>query len=240
MEWTGQPGIAKNQTEFLSHLDGLVIGINPANGIFEGQQFMHPDLDFFIEFPDNWKTMNSRQYVGAISPEKDGLIFLGVSGVGSGPEEVALVYMQALEKEHGIKPSESKSVKIGKWPGYLVTYTDATGREPMHMHFLWVAARGMIYEMIGLAPERLRETLRKTALSFRPLTAVEQASIKETSLHIVSAKAGEDLTQLSSRTNNTWDLKTTAVMNGLSSDLPLKEGQQIKIAVSQTYKGPSD
>jgi predicted Zn-dependent protease len=238
IKWTSQPGIAVDQTEFLRHLDGLLLGANPANGVFQGKKFMHPDFDFFIEFPKDWKTQNSRQAVGAISPKRDGLVFLGVMGVGDDPEAVALAFSEALGKEFGIRSSRSEPVKIGAWPGYLVTYTDKTGKEPMYMHFLWVASRGLIYQMIGLCPEYHRETLRDTALSFRALTKKERSSIQETRLRIVSAEAGEDLIRLSERTHNVWDPKTTAVMNGIAPGQPLKKGQRIKIAVEQGYKSP--
>ena len=124
-------------------------------------------------------------------------------------------------------------MKIGEWPVYFVTITDATGREPMHMHFLWVASRGMIYQMIGLASERHREVLRKTAMSFRPLTGDERSKVTVIRLRIVSGRDGEDLRQLSSRTGNVWDLQTTAVMNDLASRETLAEDQLVKIAVSE-------
>jgi predicted Zn-dependent protease len=105
------------------------------------------------------------------------------------------------------------------------------------MHFLWVAYNGYIYEMIGLAPERYREALRKTALSFRPLTNKERSSIRETRLRIVKARQGENLDRLSERTHNEWDLPTTAVMNGMKTAQVLKKGQLVKVAVSQKYAG---
>ncbi len=231
-------GVARDKGVFLERLEGITVGTNPANGIFQGQKFLHPDLDFFIEFPRDWKTVNARHAVGAISPRQDALIFIGVIGVGSGPEEIARAFRAALEAEFGIAPSRSDAVKIGDWPAYLLTFTDHSGREPVYMHFLWVGARGFIYQMIGLATERYGPALRETALAFRPLTAEEKASIQVTRVHIVSARAGEDLDQFSERTGNIWDPQETAVMNGIAVDTPLQAGP-IKIAVSEPYKPAS-
>ena len=105
------------------------------------------------------------------------------------------------------------------------------------MHFLWVAYRGLIYQFIGLAPERYRPVLRETALSFRPLTAKEKASIRETRLRVVPARSGETLQQISKRTNNVWDVNVTAVVNGLDADQKLKKGQLIKVAISLPFSG---
>jgi predicted Zn-dependent protease len=99
-----------------------------------------------------------------------------------------------------------------------------------------VGYRGLIYQFIGLAPEKYRKLLRATALSFRPMTSSERKSITETRLRVVSARSNESLTQLSKRKRNAWDIRTTAVMNGIDAKEPLREGQSIKMAVIQPYR----
>lgn len=236
VERTPEPGIAIDHAEFLERLDGLLLGDNPANGVFHGQTFLHPSLDFHIEFPAGWTTMNSPQAVGAVAKKQDGLVFVGVLGKGTDPEQIGRALADGLTEEFGARPSRSESVEVGPLPGYLVTLTDASGSEPMHMHFLWVAYRGSIYQMIGLAPQRYREVLRQTALSFRPLTDEDRASIKETRLRIVAAMGGEDLRELSNRTGNVWNVKETAIANGIDGTGPLSASLLIKIAVSQVYR----
>ena len=238
IEWSRRPGVVRDSAAFLRQLDGLLIGTNPAEGVFHGRKFLHPDLDFSIVFPEGWIAMNTRQAVVGITPKKDALLILGVLGEATGPGQAAAKLTQALQKEFRVQPTRSQPVQIGKFPAHLVTYSDTTGKEPMHLHFLWVAYRRLTYQFIGLAPERYRPTLREAALSFRPLTSEERASIKETRLRIVSARANETLDQLSQRTRNVWDPKTTSVINGINPDQPLKEGQLIKIAVLQPYRGP--
>lgn len=235
--WTPQPGIAGDRAQFLRRIEGLQVGENPAKGVFREQKFLHPDLDFFIEFPPKWKTINTPQTVGAFSPNQDGAVFLGLQGKGTDPQQAALAFVQGIEDKFNAKPSQSKAVKIGEWPAYVVTYTDNSGSEPVHMHFLWVACEGLMYQMIGMAPERYQGSLRKTALSFRQLSSKERSSIKETRIRIVSAHEGESLTQMCQRTKNVWDPQTTALMNGINKQTSLKQGQLLKIAVKQKYIG---
>jgi len=238
IEWSRRPGVVRDSAEFLRKLDGLLIGTNPAEGVFQGRKFLHPVLDFSMVFPEGWIAMNTRQAVVAVTPKKDAMLILGVQGEGTDPGQAAAALVQALHKEFRVKPTRSEPVQIGKLPGHLVTYSDTSGEEPMCLCFLWVVYRGLIYQFIGLAPERYRPTLREAALSFGALTSDERASIKETRLRIVSARANETLDQLSKRTPNVWDGKTTSVVNGISPDQPLREGQLIKIAVLQPYAGP--
>ena len=236
IQWSPQPGIASNSAKFLQKMDGLLVGEDPAQGVFQGPKFLQPDLDFTIKFPEGWMGANTTQAVYAFTRKKDALVFLNIAGKGTDPAQAGKQLTQAMYKEYRAKPSRSEPLKIGKFPAYLVTYTDTSGREPLHLFFLYVAYRQLIYQFAGLAPERYRAIVRETALSFRPLTPGERTSIQETRLRIVSARSRETLAQLSQRTGNEWDPKTTAVINGVKVDQPLKGGHLIKIGVPQPYR----
>ncbi len=236
IEWTDQPGVAPNSDAYSRKLDGLLIGENPATGVLQGRKFLHPELDLSVKFPPGWKAMNTPQAVFAKAPKEDGVLALGIAGKGTDPGQAAEAFARAFYKKYGAKPTESRSLKIGELPAHLNLYTDTSGKEPMHLAFLWVAYRGLIYQFIGLAPERYREMLRETALSFRPMTAKERGAITETRLRVVAARGSETLAQLSKRTNNAWNLKTTSLVNGIAPNQSLKKGQLIKTAVVQPYK----
>jgi len=237
IEWSPDPAISGNSTEYLRKLDGLLVGEDPAHGVFQGRKFIHPVLDFIIELPPGWMAVNTPLSVAAYTEKKDAVVLLGIAGKGADPSQAATELTQAMHKEYGSRPSRSEPVKVGKLPAYLVTYTDTSGKEPIHFFFLYMAYRGLIYEFVGLAPESYRPTIRETALSFRPLTPRERASLRETRLRIVPARANETIRKLSGRTGNTWDDKTTAVVNGIPVQGPLNKGQLIKISVSMPYRG---
>ena len=235
IDWQRQPGVTNNTAGHMKRLDGLLVGDDPALGVFQERDFLHPDLNFFIRFPQGWKTLNTHQAVFAVAPEEDGIVAMGLAGQGSDPSKTAEEAINALHEKYRISPSESTSTMIGDLPAHLVTYTDNSGQEPVHMQFLWIAYRSLIYQIIGLAPERYRPELRETAQSFRPLRDKERDSIREMRLRVVAARPGETLDKLSKRTGNEWSVKITAVVNGLDTGKPLIKGQLIKIAVSQRY-----
>jgi predicted Zn-dependent protease len=237
IEWYRQPGVAKDSGAYLHQLDGLLLGVNPAVGVFRGREFLHPDLDLSLEIPADWSTVNNRQAVIAIAPKQDGLLILGFGGWNIEPQVAAEVYERELYDEYSVKPIRSESLTIGTLPAHLLLYTDTSAKEPMHLAFLWVAYRKLLYRFIGMAPHRYRTTFRPPPLRFRPLTKQERASIKERRLRVVTAQANESLDGLSKRTGNVWPLNVTAVVNGIEVDQPLKKGQLIKMAVSQPYKG---
>ncbi|HXT20523.1 MAG TPA: hypothetical protein VN923_07230, partial [Thermoanaerobaculia bacterium] len=79
-----QPVVATDAA-YLEKLDGLVIGKSAAQGVFDGQRFVHPELQFVMDFPAEWKTQNSRDAVGASAPDGRAAIVLDVAALGNDP-----------------------------------------------------------------------------------------------------------------------------------------------------------
>ena len=237
IEWSRKPGISKNQHEMQRRLEGLIVGHNPAQGVFRERQYLQPDLNFTITFPEGWKTVNTPQSVGAIAPKEEGMVFLGIAGPAADPKAQAQAFMDQLKKEFGAEPFNTREVEIGNWPGHVLIYEDPSGKEPMYIHFLWVAADKLTYQLIGVGPERLKPSLRETALSLRPLTGEERDSFTGLRLRLATAMAGESLADLSQRTGNQWALAYTAMVNHIPEDKTLSAGDVIKIAKEEPYRG---
>ena len=62
-----------NRDPYLKVIDGIVFGVNPRQGFFEGARFNHPDLRFRIDFPAGWQTQNTAEAVLAGSPGNDAI-----------------------------------------------------------------------------------------------------------------------------------------------------------------------
>ena len=58
----------------------------------------------------------------------------------------------------------------------------------------------------------------------------------ELRLRVVTARAGENLAELSLRTANAWKLNETSVANQIRIDKRLSEGEPIKIAIREPYE----
>ena len=80
-------GTRVGRDDYLARIDGMVFGVNPRNGYFEENRFLHPDLAFQMTFPRGWQTQNLAQVVLAGSPDQDAVVQLTLAG-GS-PSEAA-------------------------------------------------------------------------------------------------------------------------------------------------------
>jgi predicted Zn-dependent protease len=89
LDWTRQPGVTRDRNDYLRRLDGLVVGEDPAEGIFEMGRFLHPDLDFTLRIPEGWRFVNSPAAVGAVSPDGRARVMLEQAGEGEDPAVLA-------------------------------------------------------------------------------------------------------------------------------------------------------
>ena len=164
-------------------------------------------------------------------------MFFGVVGRGGSyeVERLASESRRVFEREAGLRPSQDESRTIGDKSAHLLVYTDRSGREPVHLFFVWVESGNVVHQLLGVAPESLRSTMRATVESLRPLTETERRGFQVRRVRVVEARAAETIAQLSRRAENSLDTSTTAIINGLDPSDLLADGQLVKIIRSEPY-----
>src|SRR5256885_13303515 len=86
----------------------------------------------------------------------------------------------------------------------------------------------------GLRVLHAIHAFREAAASFRPLTAAERGSFRETRLRLVAARGGETLAQLLTRADaTTWGTDMAAVAHGLEAGMPLPGGGALQVPRAQ-------
>ena len=64
LRWTRDPRLGDVKVRYLNRIDKMLIGDRPETGLFVGQLFLHPVLDFEMDFPKGWRLQNSSRAVG--------------------------------------------------------------------------------------------------------------------------------------------------------------------------------
>ena len=221
---------------YLDRIDGMAVQRPASEGVFRDDRFLHPDLGFSLRFPPGWRTHNEPAQVYAISPLRDGVVFLQLDGPGDDPRAAA----ERLSTREALQLDRPQAIRIAGLPAYRAQAVVGTRLGEVAAQITWIAYGGNVYRLIaGTEPgtrNRYRALFRRFAHGFRPLSDEERRSVRELRVRSVRALEGETIEALSARSGNHWDLLFTAVANGLQADATLREGQRIKIARLEDYE----
>lgn len=233
--------IAKDHNDFVRRFDGLLVGPDPAQGIFRDNTFLHADLDFALVFPRGWQTQNSLQAVMAKPLEGNALIaFLGLpASEGTDPRAAARKALSDAAQQN-LPAEDGGSVRVGVARGQRVRVQLTGGQLVERDYFVHGGALYAIQTMaLQTESDAWGDAFDRTRASFRKLTDDDRALIVETRIALAAAKQGETLEQVSKRSGNTWSAARTALFNGMRGDERLAAGFLVKIARERPYVKPA-
>ncbi|MDH4328057.1 MAG: M48 family metalloprotease [Nitrospira sp.] len=226
--------ISASPEAFVRRLDGLVVGPRAANGVVQGATFKHPDLNFFVEFPDDWKIQNSPRKIIAAADAGEAAVVLGAVAEGNDPLDGAKLLEKNSERTDIV--SGTSLTNIGGLPAAR-TQLSAEGKAMLDV--TWIAYGGLIYQIVGMTSikqfDAMKPVFHGVANSFRPLTQSERAGITETRIRLVTGRDGETIGALKQRAGSAWSQEEIAVVNGLNVSDKIREGQLLKVAIIEAY-----
>jgi len=224
------PPILAGREAYLRLLDGLVVGENPEQGIFEKNVFVHPDLNFRMDLPEGWETFNTAAAFGALAVKGKGQLVIGLAEGTNDPAEAAARTLLRIDEQKHKRPVEAGRVEVNGNPGFLAVY----GEKETSLHLLWVFMGGKMFRITGASDPQSKGALRQSALSLRQLNPEQRAKVRVLRLRLEIAREGESLEQFSRRTGSDFKPEMLAVLNNLDSK-PLAQGQLLKIARREPY-----
>ena len=231
----GRPSIngsTKDRAALLELLAGLPVGRNPSQGFFNGDWFVHPELRFALRFPAEWEKINTASFVGAKAADDE--VFLTVSPVAEGEDPVAGARL--LSEKVGVDlAGDAKRLQINGLAAAVNQARIGEGSKANALLLTWIAHRGLVYEIMGLAPfsryESVRGELTRATTSFRALSREDLGRIEIVTLDVVEARDRETLADLAERVGSVWPQEVLAVVNGRQIADRLRAGELIKVAV---------
>jgi predicted Zn-dependent protease len=234
---TPAPPLSATRAAFLRRFENLLVGPDPAQGVFRDQRFLHPGLALALDFPPGWETQNTQTAVGAIAPGRDAFVALEMQGKPVDPRAAAAQFAQA----NGLALTSTSAEPLAGMQAYRARAAANTQSGPVVLDLTWVAHPRGVLRFTGVSTQARyaghASALAAVPRSLAKLSDAERAGIREQRLRIVKAQAGETLAALSSRTGNSLSLDETAIVNALTRDARLEAGRLVKIAVEVPYRG---
>jgi len=221
---------------FLKHVDGIVFGDNPDQGVVRGASFLHRNLRFAFDFPSGWNVDNGQTQVAAKEPGAKALMVLQPVERPQGRtiEDVALISMQRA----GFRATSGGQTTINGASAFVGTYQGSLrdlGR--VEVKAAHIVHNRDVYLVAGIAPvdvyDRVEPLFTQSIRTFRPLTAADAEGIRPNRIDLYTARDGDSWQSIAERQGKGVVKATTlAIMNGhVVTDQP-RRGERLKIVVA--------
>ena len=229
----GRSDLATNRDEFLRHIDGIIYGDNPEQGIVRGNAFLHPPLRFRVEFPQGWQVNNSPQQVVAQAPNAEVYMILQLVQKPQGRtiQEIALNEMQNA----GFRAAGGERTTINGLEAFVGVYQgqiEGLGNVAMRARISLTVLRLLL---AGLAsPDVFKQAdnaFVSTIRSFRPLSAAEAENVRPNRVDLYVVRSGDTWQGIAERSGGVIMPDTLAIMNKSAPGSQPQAGARIKIVV---------
>ena len=220
---------------FLEEFDGIIIGESASKGIIRENKFLHPDIDFYIEFPEGWVIENQPSAIIAHDTIKKSALTLSIEDPNISPRQAGANFLNTIDHKFRSTLVDSMDYIQNGEKGYLIKFSENTSQGVMNAFVLWMPLNGNIYKFTGISPKEKYSFIKNVTKSLRVLTEDEKNSIMQKHLKIVTANGNETITELSKRTNNKLNPELTAIINSIDGQKKIEKGEQIKIVVEELY-----
>ena len=211
-------------------VDGIIFGDDPAQGVIEGQRFIHPELGFQFTVPKGFVLQNSPSAVIAQGTNGAGIKFdLDKRDTRSSMTN----YLRRVWAPDS-RLSNLDSFYVDGLPA-ATAVVEAVQDGQADARLVAIAFdRDTIYRFVFIIPQRNASYIdgeyRRTTLSFRRISPAEGSRIKPKRLRIYEVRQGDTSASIAKRfPYPSYRLDRFLVLNGLGGGSVLRPGERVKI-----------
>ena len=222
-----------DRREYLARIDGTVFGEDPREGFFRGNTFYHPELAFQLTFPQGWQVSNQKQAVGAISPNKDAVVFLQLAGDMS-PTAAANQFFA----QQGLRRGNPWRGEIGGMEAVAAEFQVQQQQGTLQGLAAFVEHGGRTYQLLGYSAanrwNRFDGPITSSVDTFQRVRDPAVLNVEPRRIDIVELPEAMTLRDFARRYPSTADITTLALINQVEPDARLERG----LAVKRVVGGP--
>ena len=229
---TGITRGTRGREAFLSAIDGMLYGDDPAQGIVDGQVFRHPGLRLMFTAPAGFAMNNGTDAV-TITGQGGQASFSGAGYSGDVQSYIAAVF-RAISPNTAPNVSDPRRFQVNGIDAASATMRAETQSGPVDVtvvayvfdartayHFTLITAAGS-----GVGP------FDSLIGSMNRLTAAEASAIKSRRVRVVTVTRGDSLKSLAGRmAYSSMQEERFRVLNALGPQATVVPGQRVKLIV---------
>lgn len=220
----------RNRDAFLTAIDGMMYGDDPAQGVIDGLNFLFPTGRVAFTVPQGYTMQNSARAV-TISGQGAQAQFATASYSGNIDSYVRSVF-SGLTSGSTTPQVEVQRTTINGIPAATATVRAASGQTPIDATVIAyaVSTTQAYHFVIVTAVGQGAGALAPMAQSFRRMTASEASAIRPRYVRVVTVGSGDTVRSLAQRMAYPDNqLERFLVLNRLSANATLRAGERVKI-----------
>ena len=225
-------GGATNRDTFLTRINGMLYGDDPAQGLIEGSTFIHPELRLAFDAPQGFYMVNGAR---AVSIQGQG----GQAQMTLAPYSGDLdAYLRAAftalgGKDSALAPAQTQRTTVNGLPAVFGTARVNNGQSQVDVIvFAYEFARDRAYHFSAIVPAGQANPFTPMFQSMRRITQAESTSVVPKRLEVVTVARGDTVASLSRRmAYPAAQEERFRVLNALASGEGVTPGQKVKLAV---------
>lgn len=222
-------GGVRNADAFMAAVDGVLYGDDPAQGIVEGRQFLHPDLRLAFTVPNGYGMQNGTSAV-SISGNGGQAQFSTAPYSGDMNAYIASV-LKAVGGDANLTPSAIQRTTVNGIPAsYTTVRANSQSGQVDVTVFAYEFARNSAFHFVALTKAGGAGAFNSMFGSLRRLSASEAAAIRPRRVDVVTVKSGDTVASLARRmAYGNYQAERFQVLNRLAANSRLTPGQKVKI-----------
>ena len=225
-------GGVTNRDTFLTRIDGLLYGDDPAQGMIEGSTFIHPELRFSFAAPQGFYMVNGTRAVSIQG--QAGQAQLTSAAYNGNLETYVRQQFTALGGQNSqLAPAQMERTTVNGLPAVYGTARVNNGNSQVDVViFAYEFARDQAFHFSAIAPVGRAGTFNGMFQSMRRITAAEAGAVVPKKLQIATVARGDTIASLARRmAYPAAQEERFRVLNALGSNDTLTPGQKVKLVV---------
>ena len=221
-----------NRDTFLTRIDGLLYGDDPKQGVIEGQQFIHPDLQLAFTAPNGFYMVNGTTAVSINGQSGQAQMTLAQYN-GNLESHVANIFAQLGGQNSQLRPSAIQRTTVNGIPAaYSTARTNTNNGQVDVTIFAYEFSRDRAYHFQAISPAGRSGVFNPMFGSMRRITTSEAGRVVPRKIDVVTVAPRDTVQSLAGRmAYSSGQMERFRVLNGLRGGDTVRTGQKVKLVV---------
>jgi predicted Zn-dependent protease len=220
-----------NRDTFLTRIDGLTYGDDPAQGVIEGSQFIHPNYRFTFTAPSGFYMVNGSDAVTIQGQSGQGQLTTGQFN-GNLESYVRQVFAGLSRNQQIALQSLERTTVNGIPAMYGTARVDSNGGQVDVVVFAYEFSNNQAFHFVTISQAGRSAVFSPMFNSMRRISANEAAQVIPRVIDVVTVGSRDTVQSLAARMAYTdAQEQRFRVLNGLTANQTVTPGQKVKLVV---------